>query len=110
MLDAHGQKVFRAIYGDIADNVQGLMDKPDLGMRIILPKSARWLNDDRAGWYCNTISYGFVYGHLDILNQLEKSYDAHSRRYSLPDQLASRQRTPRRRLTRADSSGEADSH
>jgi len=57
-LDAHGQKFFRALYGETADDVQGLLDKiyPDMG------------------WFSNTIAYGSVYGHLDILNQLETSY------------------------------------
>jgi hypothetical protein len=32
-LDAHGQKFFRALYGETADDVQGLLDKiyPDMG-------------------------------------------------------------------------------
>ena len=32
------------------------------------------MNNGRTGWFSNTIAYGSVYGHLDILNQLETSY------------------------------------
>ncbi|KAI9446770.1 hypothetical protein H4582DRAFT_1908207 [Lactarius indigo] len=58
VLETRGQEFFRALYGETADNVQGLLDKiyPDMG------------------WFSNTIAYGSVYGHLDILNQLETSY------------------------------------
>lgn len=27
-----------------------------------------------SGWFCNTIGYGFVYGHDSVLSQLETSY------------------------------------
>lgn len=57
-LETHGQTFFQALYGETADNVQGLLDKiyPDMG------------------WFSNTIAYGSVYGHLDILNQVETSF------------------------------------
>jgi len=57
-LEKLGQKFFGDLYGETADNVQGLLDNiyPDMG------------------WFSNTIAYGSVYGHLDILNQLETSY------------------------------------
>jgi len=38
------------------------------------PSPCDGLNNGRAGWFSNTIAYGSVYGHLDILNQLETSY------------------------------------
>ncbi|KAI9456687.1 hypothetical protein BJY52DRAFT_1275449 [Lactarius psammicola] len=57
-LETRGQEFFRALYGETAGGVQDLLDKiyPDMG------------------WFSNTIAYGSVYGHLDILNQLETSY------------------------------------
>ncbi|KAH8991087.1 hypothetical protein EDB86DRAFT_3184577 [Lactarius hatsudake] len=58
VLETRGQEFFRALYGETAGGVQDLLDKiyPDMG------------------WFSNTIAYGSVYGHLDILNQLETSY------------------------------------
>ena len=38
------------------------------------PSPHDWLNNGHVGWFSNTIAYGSVYGHLDILNQLETSY------------------------------------
>ena len=32
------------------------------------------MNNGHIGWFSNTIAYGSVYGHLDILDQLETSY------------------------------------
>jgi len=57
-LETRGKIFFQALYGETADGVQGLLDKiyPDMG------------------WFSNTIAYGSVYGHLDILNQLETSF------------------------------------
>ncbi|KAF8274255.1 hypothetical protein EI94DRAFT_1768808 [Lactarius quietus] len=57
-LETHGQIFFQALYGPTADKTQSLLDKiyPDMG------------------WFSNTIAYGSVYGHLDILNQLETSF------------------------------------
>ncbi|KAI0303521.1 hypothetical protein B0F90DRAFT_1711638 [Multifurca ochricompacta] len=57
-LEKRGQKFFRDLYGETADDVQKLLDRiyPDMG------------------WFSNTIAYGSVYGYTDILNQLETSY------------------------------------
>ncbi|KAI0059138.1 hypothetical protein BV25DRAFT_1871742 [Artomyces pyxidatus] len=57
-LEAKGRTFFRSLYGETADNVQGLLDKiyPDMG------------------WFSNTIAYGGVYGFTDVLDQLETSY------------------------------------
>ncbi|KAI0047038.1 hypothetical protein FA95DRAFT_1559468 [Auriscalpium vulgare] len=57
-LEKKGEEFFKVLYGDTADNVQGLLDKiyPDMG------------------WFSNTLAYGAVYGHLDILDQLETSW------------------------------------
>ena len=38
------------------------------------PSPHNGLNNGHVGWFSNTIAYGSVYGHLDILNQLETSY------------------------------------
>ena len=38
------------------------------------PSSHDELNNGHTGWFSNTIAYGSVYGHLDILNQLETSF------------------------------------
>ncbi|OJT13010.1 hypothetical protein TRAPUB_10419 [Trametes pubescens] len=56
--DKSGEKLFRSMYRDTADSVQGLLDSayPDLG------------------WWCNTIGYGVMYGGADVLTQVESSY------------------------------------
>ncbi|RDB24009.1 hypothetical protein Hypma_008633 [Hypsizygus marmoreus] len=53
-----GQTLFRSIYGETAESVQGLLDSiyPDMG------------------WFSNTIGYGLTYGFTDILSPLETSY------------------------------------
>ncbi|VDC03923.1 unnamed protein product [Peniophora sp. CBMAI 1063] len=56
--DKHGKEFFKALYGDTAEGVQGLLDEamPDLG------------------WFCSTIAYGAIYGYLEYIDQLETSY------------------------------------
>jgi hypothetical protein len=74
--DRRGKEFFQALYGDTADDVQGLLD-------TIMPDM---------GWFCNTgappddfagprgltvaelVAYGCIYGFLDITDQLETSY------------------------------------
>ncbi|KZT74151.1 hypothetical protein DAEQUDRAFT_721034 [Daedalea quercina L-15889] len=53
-----GEQLFRAMYCETADTVQGLLDRayPDLG------------------WFCNTVGYGITYGGTDVLTQVEISY------------------------------------
>ncbi|TFY55077.1 hypothetical protein EVJ58_g8478 [Rhodofomes roseus] len=53
-----GEKLFRSMYRETADTVQGLLDRayPDLG------------------WFCNTVGYGITYGGTDVLTQVEVSY------------------------------------
>jgi len=53
-----GQNLWRSVYGENADSVQGLLDSiyPDMG------------------WVSRTIGYGLIYGHVDILSSLETSY------------------------------------
>jgi len=55
---AIGQNLWRSVYGENADLVQGLLDSiyPDMG------------------WFSKTIGYGLVYGHVDTLSALETSY------------------------------------
>ncbi|KAN0115891.1 AhpD-like protein [Russula decolorans] len=57
-LERRGEVFFRAIYGETADDVQGLLER-------IHP-------DGR--WFCNAIAYGSVCGYTEILDQLETSY------------------------------------
>ncbi|KAI0759516.1 hypothetical protein BC629DRAFT_1584329 [Irpex lacteus] len=54
----NGERLFRAMYRDTADNVQGLLDEifPDMG------------------WFSNTVGYGITYGATDVLSQVEISY------------------------------------
>ncbi|THG98039.1 hypothetical protein EW026_g4077 [Hermanssonia centrifuga] len=55
----NGEKLFRAMYRDTADNVQGLLDKmyPDMG------------------WFSRVVGYGITYGSTgDLLSQVEVSY------------------------------------
>ncbi|KAL7282982.1 hypothetical protein ACG7TL_002402 [Trametes sanguinea] len=56
--DRRGEELFRAMYRDTADAVQGLLDSayPDLG------------------WFCNTVGYGMTYGGTDVLTQVESTY------------------------------------
>ncbi|KAI0657241.1 hypothetical protein C8Q70DRAFT_298233 [Cubamyces menziesii] len=56
--DRRGEQLFRAMYRDTADAVQGLLDTayPDLG------------------WFCNTVGYGMTYGGTDVLTQVESSF------------------------------------
>ncbi|KAI0324700.1 hypothetical protein GY45DRAFT_1313434 [Cubamyces sp. BRFM 1775] len=56
--DRRGEQLFRAMYRDTADTVQGLLDAayPDLG------------------WFCNTVGYGMTYGGTDVLTQVESTY------------------------------------
>ncbi|KAI8999097.1 hypothetical protein BD414DRAFT_144793 [Trametes punicea] len=56
--DKSGEELFRAMYRDTADAVQGLLDSayPDLG------------------WFCNTIGYGVTYGGTAVLTQVESTY------------------------------------
>ncbi|KAG6845201.1 hypothetical protein H0H87_012528 [Tephrocybe sp. NHM501043] len=53
-----GEALFRSIYGETADTVQGLLDNiyPDMG------------------WFSNTVGYGLNYGFTEILSPLETSY------------------------------------
>jgi len=53
-----GERLFRSMYRETADTVQGLLDRayPDLG------------------WFCNTVGYGITYGGTDVLTQVEISY------------------------------------
>ncbi|KAG5723955.1 hypothetical protein E4T56_gene9734 [Termitomyces sp. T112] len=53
-----GGALFRSIYGETTESVQGLLDTiyPDMG------------------WFSNTIGYGMTYGFTDILSPLETSY------------------------------------
>jgi len=57
-LEKRGQVFYQANYGEIAADVQALLDEihPDMG------------------WFSNTIAYGLVYGYTEILGQLETSY------------------------------------
>ncbi|KAK7688970.1 hypothetical protein QCA50_007661 [Cerrena zonata] len=54
----HGERLFQAMYGNNAANVQTLLDKvyPDMG------------------WFSNTVGYGITYGGTDILTQSESSF------------------------------------
>ncbi|KAI0648367.1 hypothetical protein C8Q79DRAFT_1045071 [Trametes meyenii] len=56
--DRRGEELFRAMYRDTADTVQGLLDAayPDLG------------------WFCNTVGYGLTYGGASVLTQVESTY------------------------------------
>lgn len=53
-----GEQLFRSMYRETADTVQGLLDAayPDLG------------------WFCKMVGYGVVYGGTDVLTQVETSY------------------------------------
>ncbi|KDR81905.1 hypothetical protein GALMADRAFT_59401 [Galerina marginata CBS 339.88] len=53
-----GNSLWRSVYGENSDAVQGLLDSiyPDMG------------------WFSRTIGYGLVYGHVDTLSALETSY------------------------------------
>ncbi|PCH38630.1 hypothetical protein WOLCODRAFT_136372 [Wolfiporia cocos MD-104 SS10] len=53
-----GEQLFRAMYRDTADNVQGLLDSAYADL----------------GWFCNTVGYGITYGGANVLSQVETSY------------------------------------
>ncbi|KAJ3529453.1 hypothetical protein NM688_g7853 [Phlebia brevispora] len=55
---ANGEKLFRSMYRETADKVQGLLDEiyPDMG------------------WFSKVIGYGMTYNETDVLSQVEVSY------------------------------------
>ncbi|KAG6831232.1 hypothetical protein H0H92_012029 [Tricholoma furcatifolium] len=59
-----GEALFRSVYGETADSVQGLLDTiyPDM------------VSIFKTGWFSNTIGYGLTYGFTDVLSPLETSY------------------------------------
>ncbi len=74
-LETYGDKFFRAYYGETAEQMQNLLHNiyPDMGVQSF-PSLHDRLNNGVAGWFSNTIAYGSVYGHLDILDVLETSF------------------------------------
>jgi len=54
----NGERLFRSMYRETADTVQGLLDSAYLDL----------------GWFCNTVGYGITYGGTDVLTQVETSY------------------------------------
>ncbi|KAF7790981.1 hypothetical protein EIP86_001940 [Pleurotus ostreatoroseus] len=54
----NGEKLFRSMYRETADKVQGLLDEiyPDMG------------------WFSKVIGYGMTYNETDVLSQVEVSY------------------------------------
>ncbi|KAI0373221.1 hypothetical protein BV20DRAFT_1103962 [Pilatotrama ljubarskyi] len=58
VFDQRGEELFRAIYHDAADAVQGQLDSAYLDL----------------GWFCSTVGYGMTYGGTDALTQVECQY------------------------------------
>ena len=71
----NGEKLFRAMYRDTADHVQGLLDEvyPDMGKSSVNAPFYK-TNVGTSGWFSNTVGYGITYGATDVLTQVEISY------------------------------------
>lgn len=72
----NGERLFRSMYRDTADKVQGLLDEvyPDMGQASSVYPDVYTILTSTSGWFSKVIGYGMTYGETDVLSQVEISY------------------------------------